>query len=519
MSDAKTNLNQARDQCRMLSGLLERIEQGASETARAKHLARGKMLVRERIAKLIDPDTSFLELSMLAAHEVYDHALPAAGILTGIGKVSGRDCVIIAHDATVKGGCYFPLTVKKHLRALTIALQSQLPCLYLVDSGGAYLPLQADVFPDQHHFGRLFYLQAQLSAKAIPQIAVVMGSCTAGGAYIPAMADQCIMVRNQAKVYLAGPPLVQAATGEVVSDEELGGALMHHRHSGLADFLANDEAHALQIAKRCIADCAPPLPCGLPRTDWDHTPREADALYSLINADPRYPMDMHLIIDQLVDLESFHEFKPLFGPTLICGTACWKGYTVGIIANQGILMGDAAIKGCHFVELSCSRKHPLIFLQNVPGFMVGKQAEMNGIARHGAKMVMAVANARVPKLTVITGGSYGAGNYAMCGRAYDPHFLFTWPNAKTAVMGPDQAAQVLVSLQQDKLNTDDLAQLKTSIQTQYTHQSSALYGSARLWDDGVIDPAQTRELIARTLDIILNNAGPIPESRMGLLRV
>lgn len=488
---------------------------GGTETARKRHQAKGKTLVRERIAQLVDPETQFFELSALAGLDVYDHALPAAGIVTGIGRVSGRDCMIIANDATVKGGSYFPLTVKKHLRAQAIAQRCKLPCIYLVDSGGAYLPLQDDVFPDREHFGRLFFNQAQMSAAGIPQIAVVMGSCTAGGAYVPAMADECIMVKEQATVYLAGPPLVKAATGEVVTDEALGGALMHNQSSGLADYLAEDETHALQLARASLAK--------LPHesTQSYSTPQtpSPEALYKLIEHDLRHPMDMHAIIAQLADTDSFHEFKPLFGTTLICGQATWAEHPVGIIANQGILMGDAAIKGCHFIQLCCKRKLPLIFLQNVPGFMVGKQAEMSGIAKHGAKMVMAVANAKIPKLTVITGGSYGAGNYAMCGRAYDPDFLWSWPNAKTAVMGANQAADVLTNIRKAGLTEEEAETLHTTIQSQYQSQSEATYGSARIWDDGIIDPAETRPIIARALEIVLKNAGPIPDSDFGIFRV
>ena len=498
------------------------VAEGGGEKARARHRARGKLPVRERVDLLLDPGAPFLELGQLAAHGVYDESVPAAGIVTGIGRVAGRDCVIVANDATVKGGTYYPLTVKKHLRAQEIAGENRLPCLYLVDSGGAFLPRQDAVFPDRDHFGRIFYNQATLSAAGIPQIAVVMGSCTAGGAYVPAMADEAIIVEKQGTIFLGGPPLVKAATGETVSAEELGGAEVHARVSGVADHMARDDAHALALARRIVATLGPapavaPEPVIAPR----HDPAEIGVV---VPVDPRQPYDAREVIARLVDDSRLDEFKPLYGATLVTGFARLHGQRVGIVANNGILFSESALKGAHFVELCCQRRIPLIFLQNITGFMVGRKYEAGGIAKDGAKMVTAVACARVPKLTVIIGGSFGAGNYAMSGRAYGPRFLWTWPNARISVMGGAQAANVLAQVRGDALaargeawSAADEEAFKAPILAQYETQGSPYYATARLWDDGIIDPAQTRDVLGLGLAAALN--APIEATRFGTFRM
>ncbi|WP_443190615.1 carboxyl transferase domain-containing protein [Pseudomonas indica] len=507
-----------------LRTLLGRVHEGGGEKAQLRHTSRGKLLPRERINRLLDAGSPFLEVGQLAAHEVYGEDVPAAGVVAGIGRVEGVECMIIANDATVKGGSYYPLTVKKHLRAQAIARENRLPCIYLVDSGGANLPRQDEVFPDREHFGRIFFNQATMSAMGIPQIAVVMGSCTAGGAYVPAMADETIMVRNQATIFLAGPPLVKAATGEVVSAEDLGGADVHCKTSGVADHYAESDEHALALARRCIANLnwrklgelqsLPPKP---PRYD-------AEELYGVIPTDSKQPFDVREVIARLVDDSAFDEFKALFGTTLVCGFAHLHGYPVAILANNGILFAEAAQKGAHFIELACQRGIPLLFLQNITGFMVGQKYEAGGIAKHGAKLVTAVACARVPKFTVIIGGSFGAGNYGMCGRAYDPRFLWMWPNARIGVMGAQQAAGVLVQVKREQaersgqaFSDEDEARLKQPIVEQYERQAHAFYSSARLWDDGVIDPAQTREVLALAISASLN--APIEKTTFGVFRM
>ncbi|CAM3086376.1 propionyl-CoA carboxylase [Ectopseudomonas mendocina] len=507
-----------------LRALLARVQQGGGVKAQERHTARGKLLPRERIARLLDAGSPFLEIGQLAAHEVYGEDVPAAGVIAGIGRVEGVECMIVANDATVKGGSYYPLTVKKHLRAQAIARENRLPCIYLVDSGGANLPRQDEVFPDREHFGRIFFNQANMSAMGIPQIAVVMGSCTAGGAYVPAMSDETIMVREQATIFLAGPPLVKAATGEVVTAEELGGADIHCKTSGVADHYAEDDEHALALARRCIAnlnwrklgqlDSRAPI---VPRYP-------AEELYGVIPADAKQPFDVREVIARIVDDSQLDEFKALFGTTLVCGFARINGYPVAILANNGILFAEAAQKGAHFVELACQRGIPLLFLQNITGFMVGKKYEEGGIAKHGAKLVTAVACAQVPKFTLIIGGSFGAGNYGMCGRAYDPRFLWMWPNARIGVMGAQQAAGVLVQVKREQaaragqpFSDDEEQRLKQPIVEQYEQQAHAFYSSARLWDDGVIDPAQTREVLALALSASLN--APIEPTRFGVFRM
>ncbi|MBI5447393.1 MAG: methylcrotonoyl-CoA carboxylase [Gammaproteobacteria bacterium] len=485
------------------------ISLGGHEKSRERHQKQGKLLPRERIQRLLDPGSPWLEVGMFAAFQVYEEALPAAGIIAGIGCVSGQYCMIIANDATVKGGTYYPLTVKKHLRAQDIAEQNHLPCLYLVDSGGAFLPKQDEVFPDREHFGRIFFNQARMSARNIPQIAVVMGSCTAGGAYVPAMADISIMVKQQATIFLAGPPLVKAAIGEVVTAEELGGADVHCKLSGVADYYAQNDVHALEIAREAVSSLnrnhekigALREPCS-PLYD----PNE---LYGLIPADTRKPYDVREIIARLVDASEFDEFKALYATTLVCGFAHIYGYPVGIVGNNGVLFSESAQKGAHFIELCCQRQIPLIFLQNITGFMVGSKYEASGIAKHGAKMVTAVACANVPKLTVIVGGSFGAGNYGMCGRAYDPRFLWMWPNARISVMGGEQAAQVMLQIKQDSctkqgvsLSPEEEQTLKQTVLTHYDRCGHPYYASARLWDDGIIDPLDTRQVLALSLAVV-----------------
>jgi len=512
------------EQVTNLRTLLGRVSEGGGEKAQQRHVSRGKLLVRDRINALLDPGSAFLEVAPLAAYEIYGEDVAAAGVVAGIGRVEGIECLIIANDATVKGGSYYPLTVKKHLRAQSIAQQNRLPCIYLVDSGGANLPRQDEVFPDREHFGRIFFNQANMIAMGIPQLAVVMGSCTAGGAYVPAMADETIMVRNQATIFLAGPPLVKAATGEVVTAEDLGGADVHCKTSGVADHYAENDEHALAIARRCVANLNWKK-LGQVQTRQPRAPLyAADELYGVIPAQSKQPYDVREVIARLVDGSEFDEFKALFGTTLVCGFATLHGYPIAILANNGILFAEAAQKGAHFIELACQRGIPLLFLQNITGFMVGQKYETGGIAKHGAKLVTAVACAQVPKFTVVIGGSFGAGNYGMCGRAYDPRFLWMWPNARIGVMGGEQAAGVLVQVKREQaersgqtFSEQDEAQLKQPILEQYEHQGHPYYSSARLWDDGVIDPAQTRDLLGLALSASLN--APIEPTRFGVFRM
>jgi len=500
------------------------IQKGGGEAYQARHRKRGKLLVRERIDGLLDPGSHFLEFSQLAALDVYDDPVASAGIVTGIGRIAGQECVIVANDATVKGGTYFPLTVKKHLRAQDIAAQNNLPCIYLVDSGGAFLPLQDEVFPDRDHFGRIFYNQANLSARNIPQIAVVMGSCTAGGAYVPAMADESIIVRGQGTIFLGGPPLVRAATGEIVTAEELGGAAVHTSQSGVADHFAYNDRNALDLARRAVSRLNRVKRVELDMAESREPLYDRRELYGLVPSDPRKSYDVREVIARVVDGSDFDEFKRRFGKTLVCGFARIHGYPVGLVANNGILFSESAQKGTHFIELCGQRRIPLVFLQNVPGFMVGKQYEAGGIAKHGAKMVTAVSTVAVPKITVIIGNSYGAGNYGMCGRAFDPRFLFCWPNARISVMGGEQAAGVLAQVKRDRKARDgedwsasEEAAFKQPILDRYEEQGHPYYGSARLWDDGVIDPAKTREVLGLALSAALN--APIKETKFGLFRM
>jgi 3-methylcrotonyl-CoA carboxylase beta subunit len=494
-----------------------RIAEGGGATARDRHLARGKLPVRERVAGLIDPGSPFLEFSQLAAFGMYDDEVPAAGIVTGIGRVSGRECVIVANDATVKGGTYFPITVKKHLRAQEIARANHLPCLYLVDSGGAFLPLQEDIFPDREHFGRIFFNQANLSAQGIPQIAAVMGSCTAGGAYVPAMSDESIIVRRQGTIFLGGPPLVKAATGEEVSAEDLGGAEVHARTSGVVDHYAHDDRHALAICRRIVAGLNRVKRPNLALRDPAPPAYDSSELHGVVPSDLRTPYDAREVIARLVDGSEFDEFKRLYGTTLVCGFAHLWGYPVGIIANNGILFSESALKGAHFIELCCQRGIPLIFLQNITGFMVGRKYEAGGIARDGAKLVTAVATAGVPKITVIVGGSFGAGNYGMCGRAYDPRFVWMWPNARISVMGGEQAASVLATVRGGFASAEQEAAFKAPIRAEYEAKGQPYYATARLWDDGIIDPADTRRVLALSLSAALN--APVEPTRFGVFRM
>jgi 3-methylcrotonyl-CoA carboxylase beta subunit len=503
---------------------VEAVKQAGGAQARDKHLARGKLLPRERVRTLLDEGSPFLELSQLAAYGMYGGEVPAAGIITGIGRVAGRECMVVANDATVKGGTYFPLTVKKHLRAQEIAQQNHLPCIYLVDSGGANLPNQDEVFPDRDHFGRIFYNQANLSAEGIPQIALVMGSCTAGGAYVPAMSDESVIVQNQGTIFLGGPPLVKAATGEVVSAEELGGAEVHARTSGVTDYMAAGDAHALAIARRIVGNLNRvkhhELELSAPREPL-YDPAE---IYGIVPSDLKKPYDVREVIARLVDGSEFDEFKALYGATLVCGFARLHGYPLGLIANNGILFSESALKGAHFVELCCQRRVPLVFLQNITGFMVGRKYEAGGIAKDGAKMVTAVASARVPKFTVILGGSFGAGNYAMCGRAYAPRLLWMWPGARISVMGGEQAANVLATVKRDGMaargeswTVGDEAGFKAPILEQYEHQGHPYYATARLWDDGIIDPLDTRMVLGLGISAALN--APIEPTRFGVFRM
>ena len=486
---------------------LEVAARGGSDRARDRHVSRGKLLPRDRVEVLTDPGSPFLELSPLAADGMYDGDAPAAGIITGVGRIEGRECVIVANDATVKGGTYYPVTVKKHLRAQEVALHNNLPCVYLVDSGGAFLPRQDEVFPDREHFGRIFYNQATMSKRGIPQIAAVLGSCTAGGAYVPAMSDEAVIVRDQGTIFLGGPPLVKAATGEVVTAEELGGGDLHARVSGVTDHLAEDDTDALRIVRGIVATLGPAAP-----RPWEVHPSQAplynpEEIYGVVPADLRTPYDVREVIARITDGSRLEEFKKEYGPTLVTGFARVHGHPVGIIANNGILFSESALKGAHFIELCDQRKIPLIFLQNITGFMVGRQYEAGGIAKHGAKMVTAVACARVPKLTVIIGGSFGAGNYAMCGRAYSPRFLWMWPNARISVMGGDQAASVLATVGSDE----------AGVREQYEHQGNPYYSTARLWDDGVIDPAGTRRVLGLALSVAAN--APLEPAGYGVFRM
>ncbi len=507
-----------------IDSVARQISLGGNQRTRERHVARGKLLPRDRIAALIDPGAAFLEVGLFAAWGHYEDEVPSAGIIAGVAPVCGQDCMIICNDATVKGGTYYPLTVKKHLRAQAVAEQNQLPCIYLVDSGGANLPNQDEVFPDREHFGRIFFNQASMSARGIAQIAVVMGSCTAGGAYVPAMSDQTIIVRDQGTIFLAGPPLVKAATGEEVSAEELGGGDTHTRLSGVADHLAEDDSHALQLARDCIASLNKRKPDTVVTRPVIKPAYDSEELLGIVSADARKAFDVHDVIARIVDGSEFDAFKPRYGASLVTGFAHLHGMPVGILANNGVLFSESALKGAHFVELCCQRKIPLIFLQNITGFMVGQAAEAGGIAKHGAKLVMAVSNAAVPKLTVIIGGSYGAGNYGMCGRAFDPRFLWMWPNARISVMGGGQAADVLASVREAGIVRQGKPFGETERQAfrqpfvdQFDAQSRPLYASSRLWDDGVIDPRDTRDVLGLSLSISLN--APIPETRFGVFRM
>jgi 3-methylcrotonyl-CoA carboxylase beta subunit len=507
-----------------LHARLATARRGGPERARQRHVERGKLLPRDRVDALLDPGSPFLELSSLAAEGMYDGEAPSAGVITGVGRVAGRECVVVANDATVKGGTYYPMTVKKHLRAQEVALHNHLPCVYLVDSGGAFLPRQDEVFPDREHFGRIFFNQATMSARGIPQIAAVLGSCTAGGAYVPAMSDEAVIVRGQGTIFLGGPPLVKAATGEVVTAEELGGGDLHSRVSGVTDHLADDDAHALQIVRTIVGTLGPRA-----ESPWQRTPTEApvlpaDELYGVVPTDSRTPYDVREVIGRIVDGSRFAEFKKSYGATLVTGFARLHGHPVGIVANNGVLFAESAMKGAHFIELCDQRRIPLVFLQNITGFMVGREYEAGGIAKHGAKMVTAVACARVPKFTVIIGGSFGAGNYSMCGRAYSPRFLWMWPNARISVMGGEQAASVLATVRRDQFEargTDWSAteeeEFKAPIRAQYEDQGNPYYSTARLWDDGVIDPRDTRTVLGLALSAAAN--APLEPVSYGVFRM
>ena len=535
MSTIKSNINtrsaEFQANASAMRGLVEdlraqaaRVALGGGEAARAKHVARGKLLPRDRVNHLLDPGTPFLEVGQLAALGMYDDEAPSAGVITGVGRVNGVECMIVANDATVKGGTYYPLTVKKHLRAQEIAEQNNLPCVYLVDSGGAFLPRQDEVFPDRDHFGRIFYNQANMSAKGIPQIAVVMGSCTAGGAYVPAMSDETIIVKNQGTIFLGGPPLVKAATGEVVSAEDLGGGDVHTRLSGVADHLAESDTHALYLARRVVSNLNRVKPMGMALGGGEDPLFDPEEIYGILPTDTRKPYDVREIIARVVDGSRFDEFKARYGTTLVTGFAQLYGYPVGIVANNGILFGESAQKGAHFIELCAQRGIPLLFLQNITGFMVGRKYENGGIAKDGAKMVTAVATAQVPKITVLIGGSFGAGNYGMCGRAYSPRFLWMWPNARISVMGGEQAASVLATVRRDGIeakggawSAEDEEAFKSPIREQYEVQGHPYYATARMWDDGVVDPAQTRRTLGLSLSAALN--APIQPTKFGVFRM
>lgn len=520
----RTNEQHHRRLARQLKARHQEIHKGGSDKAHERHRERGKLAARERIERLLDPDTPFLELSPLAAFEMYEGEVPSAGIVTGIGVISDRECVVVANDATVKGGTYYPETIKKHLRAQEIALQNRLPIIYLVDSGGVYLPMQAEVFPDKDHFGRIFHNQAMMSSLGIPQIAVVMGMCTAGGAYVPAMSDENVIVRGTGTIYLGGPPLVKAATGEDVAPDELGGGELHSRTSGVTDHLAENDEHALAICRSIIEHLNTHKCVDLDVREPEDPIYDPEEIYGILPQDLKEPYDVHEVLARLVDGSRFHEFKANYGPTLVCGFAHWMGYPVGILANNGVLFSESALKGAHFIELCSQRGIPLLFLQNITGFMVGKRYEEGGITKNGAKMVQAVATARVPKLTVVIGASHGAGNYAMCGRSYGPRFMFTWPNSRISVMGAEQAAQVMVTIRQQKLEregqdlTDEEAEeIAQPLREKYEHEGNPYYATARLWDDGVVDPAQTREVIGLSLSAALN--APIEETRWPVFRM
>lgn len=535
------NIDVVRELVEDLHRRLAAAREGGPEAAREKHLARGKLLARDRVDRLLDPGSPFLELAPLAATGMYGapdaapdapDAVPSAGVVAGIGRVSGRLCMIVANDATVKGGTYYPITVKKHLRAQTVARENRLPCVYLVDSGGAFLPMQDEVFPDREHFGRIFYNQAQMSAAGIPQVAAVMGSCTAGGAYVPAMSDETVIVKEQGTIFLGGPPLVKAATGEVVTAEELGGGDVHARTSGVVDHLADDDDHALAMVRSIVATCERGAPAGglgpAGQAPYDPEPPALDPeeLLDVVPVDARTPYDVREVIRRLVDASRFHEFKQLYGETLVCGFARIEGHPVGIVANNGILFSESALKGAHFIELCNQRGVPIVFLQNITGFMVGREYENRGIARDGAKLVTAVASSVVPKYTVVIGGSYGAGNYGMCGRAYDPRFLWMWPNARISVMGGEQAASVLATVRRDGIeakggewSAEDEEAFKAPIREQYEAQGSPYYSTARLWDDGVIDPRDTRRVLALALAVAAADPTPTPMPDFGVFRM
>ncbi len=522
--DFKANAEAMQETVAAFKSQLASIQQGGDENARAKHLARGKMLPRDRVRHLIDPGSPFLEISAFAAHDVYDDAVPAAGMIAGIGRISGQECMIVVNDATVKGGTYYPMTVKKHLRAQEIALQNNLPCVYLVDSGGAFLPLQDEVFPDKEHFGRIFYNQANLSAQGIPQIAAVMGSCTAGGAYVPAMSDESVIVKEQGTIFLGGPPLVKAATGEEVSAEDLGGADVHCKQSGVTDHYAQNDGHALSIVRQIVSNLNRTKKVDLAMREPVPPKYDPQEIYGLIPKDSRKPYDVREVIARIVDNSDFDEFKKMYGETLVCGFAHLYGYPVGIIANNGILFSESALKGAHFVELCCQRGIPLIFLQNITGFMVGRKYEAGGIAKDGAKLVHAVSCAQVPKLTVLIGGSFGAGNYGMCGRAFNPRFLWSWPNSRISVMGGEQAASVLAQVKKDAMAKKgqvwpaaEEEAFKQPIRDQYETQGHPYYASARMWDDGIIDPADTRMVLGLSLSAALN--APIGKTQFGVFRM
>ena len=520
----ETNREAMLDALKLVEDAASLAMDGGGAKARERHVARGKLLPRDRVAQLLDPGSPFLEIGLTAGHGLYDGASPSGGMIAGIGRVSGRECMVVCNDATVKGGTYYPITVKKHLRAQEIAAENRLPCIYLVDSGGANLPNQDEVFPDRDHFGRIFYNQAQMSASGIPQIAVVMGSCTAGGAYVPAMSDETVIVENQGTIFLAGPPLVKAATGEVVTAEDLGGGDVHSRLSGVADHLARDDRHALSIARQIAANLNTRKPEVTKMGEGEAPLYDPEELLGIVPADTRTPYDVREVIARVVDGSRFDEFKARFGTTLVCGFAALHGLSVGIIANNGVLFSEAALKGAHFIELCAQRGIPLVFLQNITGFMVGRKYEAEGIAKNGAKLVTAVATANVPKLTVLIGGSYGAGNYGMCGRAYSPRFLWTWPNSRIAVMGGEQAAGVLATVKREGIertggnwSAEEEAAFKQPTIDMFARQSHPLYASARLWDDGIVDPRKTRDVLALSLSAALN--APIEPTRFGIFRM
>jgi 3-methylcrotonyl-CoA carboxylase beta subunit len=523
-AEFRANTDRMRALVAELGARREEAALGGPERARARHVARGKLLPRDRVMNLLDPGAPFLELSPLAANAMYDDAINGAGLITGIGRVEGRECMIVCNDSTIKGGTYYPMTVKKHLRAQEIARENRLPCIYLVDSGGANLPQQTDVFPDREHFGRIFYNQAVMSSLGIPQIAVVMGFCTAGGAYVPAMSDETVIVKNQGTIFLGGPPLVKAATGEIVGAEELGGAEVHTRKSGVADHLAQDDHHALSIARRIVAHLNYKKTVDIPLREPREPAYDIAELDGVVPADLKKQYDVREVIARLVDGSEFDEFKALYGTTLVCGFAHLYGMPVGILGNNGILFSESALKAAHFVELCCQRRIPLLFLQNIVGFMVGRDYEAGGIAKDGAKMVTAVACAKVPKLTLIVGGSYGAGNYGMCGRAYGPRFLFMWPNARISVMGGEQAASVLATVKRDNIEADGKSwsaaeeeEFKNPIRAQYEAEGNPYYGTARLWDDGIIAPTETRRVLGLALSATLN--APVEETKFGVFRM